>query len=325
MSDFFETAADDRPAPDPRVVQSGVLEWFDAHRRDLPWRHTREPYRILVSEVMLQQTQVDRVIPYYHRFLGAFPTVEALASAPTAEVIRLWAGLGYNRRAVNLQRTARAIVEDHGGVFPRDMAVLRTLPGIGAYTAGAIACFAFEHDVAFLDTNMRRVIARIYSGESSPLGAAGERALHETALELVPAGDGWRWNQALMEFGALHCTARKPLCMLCPLREHCRAFPDVLTAGLARAAAPAPETPFNGSSRYYRGRVLDVLREQHEAGQPIELDALGRRIRPDYTEAERAWLAGLVRGLERDGLAAVAEDSPAYDASQPETMRITLP
>src|SRR5688572_16659581 len=139
-------------------VRAGLLAWFSANRRDLPWRHTRDPYRILISEVMLQQTQVDRVIPYYERFLERFPTVQALAEAPVSEVIRLWAGLGYNRRAVNLQRTAQAVINEYGGRFPDDVEALKRLPGIGPYTAGAIACFAFEQDAAFIDTNMRRVI-----------------------------------------------------------------------------------------------------------------------------------------------------------------------
>src|SRR4051812_1029866 len=135
------------------AIQSGLLRWFAENRRDLPWRHTRDPYAILVSEVMLQQTQVDRVIPYFRSFLERFPTVRDLAAAATADVITLWAGLGYNRRAVNLQRTARAVVDQHSGAFPSDPETLATLPGIGPYTAGAIACFAFEQDVAFLDTN----------------------------------------------------------------------------------------------------------------------------------------------------------------------------
>src|SRR5215475_5527661 len=134
------------------AIRAALLDWFVASGRDLPWRHTRDPYWILVAEIMLQQTQVDRVIPKFRAFLERFPTLEVLASAPTAEVIRAWAGLGYNRRAVNMQRTARAVLEDHDGQFPRDLATLLRLPGIGPYTAGAIACFAFEQDVGFMDT-----------------------------------------------------------------------------------------------------------------------------------------------------------------------------
>src|SRR5680860_695110 len=143
------------------AFRTHLFDWWEINQRDLPWRHTRDPYRILVSEVMLQQTQVDRVIPHFHRWLERFPTVQALAEAPTADVIQMWAGLGYNRRAVNLQRTAQAVLE-LGGEFPRDVESLKSLPGIGSYTAGAIACFAFEHDVAFIDTNMRRVLHRVF-------------------------------------------------------------------------------------------------------------------------------------------------------------------
>ena len=145
-------------------MRVALLDWFAVFGRDLPWRRTRDPYRIMVSEIMLQQTQVDRVIPKYHAFLEAFPTLEALAAAPTAEVIRAWSGLGYNRRAVNMQRAARAVLDEHGGQFPRDFAALLRLPGIGPYTAGAIACFAFEQDVAFIDTNIRRVVQRLFVG-----------------------------------------------------------------------------------------------------------------------------------------------------------------
>src|SRR5512138_1999106 len=138
------------------AIRAALLEWFTRHGRDLPWRHTRDPYQIMVSEIMLQQTQVDRVVPKFRVFLELFPNLAALAAAPTAEVIRVWTGLGYNRRAVNMQRAARAVLDEHGGRFPADLAALLKLPGIGPYTAGAIACFAFEQDVAFMDTNIRR-------------------------------------------------------------------------------------------------------------------------------------------------------------------------
>src|SRR4051794_34942173 len=152
---------------------------------------------------MLQQTQVDRVIPYYQRFLQMLPTVEALADAPTSVVITVWAGLGYNRRAVNLQRTAQSVVEQYGGVFPRELDQLRALPGIGPYTAGAISAFAFELDVAFIDTNMRRVLHRLFFGVDVPAPIASDKEILAVAVDLVPPGEGWTWNQALIEFGAL--------------------------------------------------------------------------------------------------------------------------
>ncbi len=159
---------------------------------------------------MLQQTQVDRVIPYYERFLRTMPTVEALADAPTSVVITLWSGLGYNRRAVNLQRTAQAVMERYTRrVSARSGELLIDLPGIGPYTAGAIACFAFEEPVAFLDTNMKRVVHRLVAGPDLPKAVLSDRQLLAYAEQLVPPDDAWRWNQALIEFGALQCTARK--------------------------------------------------------------------------------------------------------------------
>lgn len=298
------------------AFQHQMLTWYDTFKRDLPWRGDPDPYHILVSEIMLQQTQVDRVIPYFHAFLERFPTVQALAAAPTAEVITVWSGLGYNRRAVNLQRTARYVVSDLGGQFPEQVAELMALPGVGPYTAGAIACFAFEQDVAFLDTNMRRVLHRIFVGVDVPKPVAKERELTEIAAEVLPPRDGWRWNQALIEFGALQCTARKPACVICPLQRECLAFPAIQTAlaELPVGVRLKREGPFAGSNRYYRGRLIETLRNgEHAEGVPIAM--LGPLVRDDFTDADVPWLHELVRGLERDGLAAVAEDRPGYDSS----------
>lgn len=210
------------------AIQAALLSWFDQHARDLPWRRTRDPYRIMVSEVMLQQTQVDRVVPKYAAFLEAFPTLEALARAPTADVIRAWAGLGYNRRAVNMQRAAQVILNEYAGSFPRDVAALRRLPGVGPYTAGAIACFAFEQDVAFIDTNIRRVLQRVFAGPDD--GAATDAQLLAIAERVLPPGRSWAWNQALMELGALICTGAAPACWRCPLHQQCAAYAAWRTA-----------------------------------------------------------------------------------------------
>ena len=304
-----------------------MLGWFREHGRDLPWRRTRDPYAVLVSEVMLQQTQVDRVLPYYERFLRRFPTVSALAAAPAAEVIRIWSGLGYNRRAVNLQRTARAVVEQMSGHFPADPDALKKLPGIGPYTAGAIAAFAHERDVVFADTNMRRVISRVVFGTE----LAPERQVLQAAAELLPPGHGWEWNQALIEFGALHCTARRPACVVCPLQGACSAFPAIqmTMSDKRRRAVSHPAQPFEQSSRYYRGRVVEALRAIPEAESAgIELEELGRLIRNDYSRNDRPWLRAIVEGLQRDGLAVIAEDRPAYDAgdrSAAPNTRVRLP
>src|SRR5918993_1583775 len=323
MTTAHHPPASDRSAPPAssttkqiEAVRAGLLAWWHANRRDLPWRHTRDPYRVLVSEVMLQQTQVERVIPYYERWLASFPTAAALAAAPTAEVIRAWAGLGYNRRAVNLQRTARAVVERGG--FPRTVEELRALPGIGPYTAGAIACFAFEQDVAFVDTNMRRVLHRLFAGVDVPSATLSDREVTAIAAAVLPPGDGWNWNQGLIEFGALHCTARKPLCLVCPMQRECAAFPAIQTviATLPKGTRRKQEAPFKESNRFYRGRVIDALRtETAAAGTSVSLEELGPRVRPGFDDADVPWLYDVVRGLAKDGLAHVAEDSPTYDAA----------
>jgi A/G-specific adenine glycosylase len=309
------------PAAEIAAFQAGLLAWWRDNHRDLPWRHTRDPYRILVSEVMLQQTQVDRVIPYYERWLQAFPTVQALAAAPTAEVIRLWAGLGYNRRAVNLQRTAQAVV-DQGGEFPRDVELLRALPGIGPYTSGAIACFAFEQDVPFIDTNMRRVLHRVFLGPEIPAPLANDRQVTALAAEVIPPGQGWTWNQALIEFGALHCTARKPLCVVCPLQATCSAWPEIQTllTTQPKGKGKATAVPFEQTNRYFRGRIVDALRERSAEG--IVVRELGPIVKPAFVPEDMAWLVDLVHGLERDGLAHIAEPEAGYDATE---ARVRLP
>ncbi|GIW03923.1 MAG: hypothetical protein KatS3mg059_0543 [Thermomicrobiales bacterium] len=237
---------DDDAVPGAEViatVQERIRSWFRIHGRDLPWRRTRDPYHILVAEIMLQQTQVERVLPYYAAFLERFPTIQALAQASPAEVIRLWGGLGYNRRAVNLQRAAQHIVQQHGGRFPCTVDALRRLPGIGPYTAGAIACFAFEQAVPFLDTNIRRVLHRVFAGPEVPRPLVSEATLAHIAARAVPPDAAWEWNQAVMEFGAVHCTARKPACSVCPVQAHCQAFPAILTALQAGSTSMLQEGP----------------------------------------------------------------------------------
>jgi A/G-specific adenine glycosylase len=301
-------------------IHQALMSWFSEAARDLPWRHTRDPYRILVAEVMLQQTQVDRVIPKYQAFLKRFPTIEALAAAPTAEVIRMWSGLGYNRRAVNMQRTARAVLEQYAGAFPQDTVALRRLPGIGPYTAGAIACFAFEQDVGFMDTNIRRVVRRVFVGQDDR--DLSEALLLSIAQAAVPPGSGWTWNQAIMELGALICTAATPACWRCPLRPYCRDYTArrtsdehvFETATIARRqprqrqVAERRETTYAGSSRFYRGRIVEALRQQ-QPESPLTLAELGRRIKKDFDDDDRAWLDRLVEGLARDGLLVLGDET----------------
>ena len=201
------------------IFRRRLLRWFRAHGRDLPWRQTRDPYRVLVSEVMLQQTQVSRVIAYYHRFLKAYPSVHELAAAPAREVREQWEGLGYYRRAENLQKLAQVVVAERDGVSPADLAELRTLPGVGRYTAGAVASFAFERRAAAVDTNVARVIRRAFHPRTGD-----DRRVWATAELLVPRRGpaAWAFNQGIMELGALVCTARVAKGGGCPVRGGCK-------------------------------------------------------------------------------------------------------
>ena len=199
-----------------------LLRWFRRHGRDLPWRRTRDPYQVLVSEFMLQQTQVARVEAYYHRFLERFPSIDALASAPPATVRESWNGLGYYRRAHHLHRLAREVVGHHGGVIPSDPALLVRLPGVGRYTAGAVASFAYEVATPAVDTNVARVIRRAFHPRLPKLGST--QRLWETGATLLPrrGASAWTFNQAIMELGALICTARVAHCSRCPVRPACK-------------------------------------------------------------------------------------------------------
>jgi A/G-specific adenine glycosylase len=198
-----------------------LVRWFRRHGRDLPWRRTRDPYHILVSEFMLQQTQVIRVEPYYVRFLDSYPTIDALASAPAQQVRESWEGLGYYRRAAHLHRLAQQVVQDHSGMIPPDPRQLAQLPGVGRYTAGAVASFAFERRAAAVDTNVARVLRRAFHPRA-PAREANRRAW-ATAERILPRGrkNVWLFNQAIMELGALVCTAREARCSACPVRRVC--------------------------------------------------------------------------------------------------------
>jgi A/G-specific adenine glycosylase len=213
-------------SPDARTrrrFRESLLGWYDRNRRDLPWRQTRDPYRVLVSEIMLQQTQVDRVIPKYHEFLGRYPTLEALATADVADVKRTWYPLGYNIRPVHLHGIAREAVARYGGRLPDDDKALRSMKGIGRYTAGAVRSFAYGARAPILDTNVRRVLGRVFHGQDGRRISAA--ALWAQSEQLLPRTRVYDFNQAIMDFGATCCTARKPLCLTCPMRRFCRAYP----------------------------------------------------------------------------------------------------
>jgi A/G-specific adenine glycosylase len=275
------------------VLQDRLLSWGDEVRRDLPWRRTRDPWAILVAELMLQQTQVERVVPKYEQFLRDFPDAATCAAAPPGAVLRAWEGLGYNRRAVNLHRAAMAITADHDGEVPDDLGHLLALPGIGPYTARAVLVFAYEHDHGVLDTNAARFVARALAGERLPT-----RPAQQLADDLVPDDAAWRWNQAVLDLGATVCVKRSPRCAVCPIREDCTwarsgfASPDPAEGS---AGTSGVQAPFAGSDRQGRGRIVQALRTG-----PIEVVRL-----PDVTgwddDPERA--RRVADGLVVEGLA----------------------
>lgn len=282
---------------DPVVVRrqfvAGILATVP-DLRDFPWRHTRDPWAILVSEAMLQQTQTSRVVPKWSAFLDAHPTPSACAAAPVGDVIAHWQGLGYNRRAVNLHRAAQVVVTEHGGRVPTDLDALRALPGVGPYTARAVAVFAHEQHHGVVDTNVARVLARAVTGE--PMG---QRVVQDLADDLVPVGRSWAWNQALMEHGATTCVKRAPRCTSCPVANACtwqRAggagrSPDPATG---TAGVSTPQSTFEGSDRQGRGRVVAAL-----AAGPVSADRLADVTGWD----DAARIERVVEGLVADGLA----------------------
>jgi A/G-specific adenine glycosylase len=303
----MSTNASRLPAPaEAEEVRILLLAWWDAGHRDLPWRRTRDPYAILVSEVMLQQTQVMRVVPKYLAFMERFPTLAALAGATAADVIRAWSGLGYNRRAVNLHRLARVVADEHGGRLPSTARSLRPLPGIGEYTARAVASIAFDEPVAAVDTNVRRVLTRVFDGPDSTRSPAAVQSLADFALAVERPGD---WNQALMELGARACLPA-PDCSTCPLRRPCVTAPTASRIREQRAAyrvaATRPAQRYEHSTRFYRGRIVEILRAEPEGG-PLTVDQIGGRLRLDYAEPDRAWLESLLDGLARDQLISLAD------------------
>jgi A/G-specific adenine glycosylase len=374
------------PTPDLEAdhlkqVHGLLLGWYARQGRDLPWRRTTDPYHILVAEIMLQQTQVDRVLPKYREFLGRFPTLTQLAEASTAEVIRAWAPLGYNMRAVRLQAIARQVLADYDGKLPADETALLKLKGVGRYTAGALACFAYRRQVPTVDTNIRRVLQRLFVGIEREEAPLSEQQSWELANRVLPSGQAYEWNQALMDLGATICTATTPACEVCPLQRVCAAYQELgqhalfpagkdlrlllqhkkrqpaqqrakegnsllmaaasdAQEGLAFPEAPQPlasvaevptvykTVPFTSTNRYFRGRVVDVLRAL-APGERLSLLDLGPQIKADFSAADdMAWLYRLTQELARDGLVAVHQpDGEVTDELQPlgRALLVSLP
>lgn len=214
--------------PSPRLLsafQRLLLRWYARYQRPLPWRRTRDPYKILVSEIMLQQTQVDRVVPKYHEFLRRYPTVDQLAAAKVSELKKVWYPLGYNIRPIRLRNIARHVVTRHGGRIPDSYDGLVAMDGVGRYTAGAVLSFAFNQDAPILDTNVERLLSRYFGVAAGRGRGAAKRRLWQLAAQVIPPGKAYQINQAMMDFGALVCTARAPRCPSCALRRHCRSYP----------------------------------------------------------------------------------------------------
>jgi len=255
------SAVDEHTHEDPLVA--ALHAWGEAVRRDLPWRRTRDPWAVLISEAMLQQTQVARVAERFDAFLGRFPDPASMAAAPLGDVLDAWAGLGYYRRARDLHRTAMAIVERHAGCVPDGLAELLALPGVGPYTARAVLVFAFEQDHGVVDTNAARVLARAFRG--APMGAGSVQRLADA---LVPPGAAWTHNQSMLDLGATVCVARVPRCTGCPLAAGCAwrseggGDPDgpVVDPARTTAGTSRPQARFDGSDRQGRGRLLAALR-----------------------------------------------------------------
>ena len=296
---------DRRPVKPPSGFQDAILAWYDAEGRSLPFRATTDPYAILVSEVMAQQTQIARVGEAWAAFLAAFPTLHALADATPAEVLTAWRGLGYNRRALNLWRAARVVVEEHGGKLPRDVAALERLPGVGPYTARAVAAIAFGMPVGAVDTNVRRVLGRALTGSRD--GLAG-RELQRVADAAVPPERPADWTHALMDVGATFCRA-SPACDPCPARAWCRYATTGGADEVPRRLPTERKESFPATSRWLRGRILDRLRDG--GGWVVLDDGIGLHDRAAIELALRS-LAG--EGLlERDPARRVARSSADHD------------
>src|ERR1700742_4791415 len=288
-------------------THSELLIWYDRSRRDLPWRRPDvTPWQIMVSEFMLQQTPVARVEPIWRDWIARWPTPSATAAAGAGEIVRAWGKLGYPRRAKRLHECAIAIARDHGDEVPDDVEVLLTLPGVGSYTARAIACFAYRQPVPVVDTNVRRVVARVVHGRADAAGASAVRD-HADVSALLPDDDSaHRFSAALMELGAIVCTARTPRCGLCPLSV-CR----WRQAGYPAAEGPArrPQA-YAGTDRQVRGRLLDVLRDSESPVTRAELDVAWVA---DTEQRERALNSLLADGLvvqTTDGRFALVGEGP---------------
>ena len=281
------------------AFHSAVLTWYTTHGRQLPWRHTSDPYRILLSEIMLQQTQVSRVLQKFGEFLERFPTMRTLARSRQRDVVTAWRGMGYNNRAVRLHRLAGRIVGEFDGKIPARYDDLIDLPGIGRYTAHALLSTVHRRRVPVVDINIRRLLSRLAWKMDSLADLAPEDDAWSLAREILPRRRTYDWNQALMDLGATVCTARRPRCNDCPVRPFCS------SKSRMRAASPASdgrEPSCDGiPNRIYRGRIIGLLTRRN-GSRSIRADVVGKKIHPRFSPRHVRWLTRLLRDLEHDGL-----------------------
>lgn len=286
-----------------------LLDWYSQYQRILPWRTNNSPYYVLVSEFMLQQTQVLRVMEKFDEFTEKFPTIQDLAKASKAGVIDAWSGLGYNRRALLLHRFAQEVCEKYDGEIPQDKEQLQELPGMGPYTTGAILSFAYNLPEPAIDVNVRRIYLRFFQGKDQglPIGRKEEQELYNLVKKTIPENKSAAFHNALMDFGSMVCTRNTPLCHECPLQNNCKFFPlykhnqdEALFVMEKRKEPGVNENGKHLPNRIFRGRMVEFTRKNK--GKEISLVDLGKIIKKDYREAEEEWLLSLCEKLKNDGL-----------------------
>ena len=293
-----------------QIVRRRIAAWYRKHRRELQWRFTTDPYEILVSEIMLQQTQVSRVIGKLPTFLATFPNFGRLASARRSDVLRAWKGMGYNNRAVRLHEMAQTVAEQFNGTLPDTVDALLALPGIGKYTAHAVLCFAYRKRVPVVDVNIIRVYSRVFHRMKSPGEYRSIDAMWETAHRMLPR-NAYDWNQALMDLGATICTARAPQCGRCPLADLCASRSALAKVGSAKtsgsSAVRKPEPSYAGvPRRIWRGRIVDALRHA-DASRGLPLATLGRKTKMDFSANDIPWLKTMTGLLAADGVVRIEQ------------------
>ncbi len=292
-----------------------LLQWYSVNKRDLPWRKTTDPYSIVVSEFMLQQTQVSRVIEKYREFLTQFPTIQSLAAASSGEVIKAWSGLGYNRRALLLHRFAQEVVTQYNGIIPSSPIELRLLPGAGAYMAGSIASFAFNLPVPAVDVNVRRIFCRYFNGkdQGAPLDKREEEKLFSLVKDHIPENRSADFHNALMDFASLVCTRDASHCSSCPLRSSC-AFSSLYETQKEKVLYVMEKKKEKGvyengkfiPNRIFRGRIVEFVRKSEHSR--ISLSVFGKMIKEDFSIQDEDWLLQLCKALEKDHLLSFTVD-----------------